>query len=69
MPETGGPQQERFWEGPYPTVQSLLKREKNLVAIRSGEDKEEQMNIDRRNALVEKIEKMAKGLKRGGILV
>jgi len=67
-PETAEarPPEERFWEGPYPTVQSLLKREKNLAAIKSGEDKEEQMNIDRRNALVEKIEKMAKRLKEEG---
>ena len=26
--------EKRFWEGPYLTVQSLLKREKNLVAIK-----------------------------------
>ena len=53
------PPEKRFWEGPYPTVQALLKREKDLKSIKSRDDQEVQMEIDRRNELVEKIEKMA----------
>lgn len=64
----GQPPEKQFWEGPYPTIQAHLKREENLKVVRSGNDQEDQRNINRRNELVEKIEKMAQQLKEEGYL-